>query len=160
MLKLHDRQHSPGLVTTGKPKQSSSFKGLQPIAPQRVVLLEQEQVVQGSGCHCGCPLLRKLTHPSNLQLLFSHEGQHCPGGVTGSAQRGRLHLTRLQSGCFSLASASCMAVTKRERKRRTVVVRMKSMLLSVLVLQCVREYNGCCSLIPMPVTWESDSLYL
>lgn len=131
ILKLHDGQHSPGLVTTGKPKQSSSFKSLQLIATQRVVLLEQEQKRQGSGCHCGCPLRRKLTHPSNLQLLFSHEGQHCPGGITGSAQRGRLHLTRLQSGCFSLASASCMAVARRKRKRRAVAVRMKSMLVYV-----------------------------
>ena len=144
MLKLHDRQHSPGLVTTGKPKQSSSLKGLQPIAPQRVLLLMQKQVTQGSGCHWTLPSLRKLTHPSNLQLLFSHDGQHSPGGMTGSAQRGRLHVTRLQSGWFSLALASWMAVARRERRRRRVVpVRMKPMLVCVgtSAAVCERIYH-------------------
>ena len=144
MLKLHDRQHSPGLVTTGKPKQSSSLKGLQPIEPQMVLLSTQKQVTQGSGCHWTLPSLRKLTHPSNLQLLFSHEGQHSPGGMTGSAQRARLHVTRLQSVWFSLALASCMAVARRERRRRRVVaVCMKSMLVYVGIgaAVCERIYH-------------------
>ena len=80
--------------------------------------------MQGVGDHRTPPSGRKFTQPSNMQLLFSQDGQHWPGGVTGLAQRGRAHRTALQSnGVVVIAVGggfvSVCAVAWNQQRERT-----------------------------------------
>ena len=114
--KSHDGQHSLGRVTTGLPKQSFLVRRKQSMMKQNLRLssLSHRHLIHGVSAHWTTPLGRKLTQPLNLQLLCSHEGQHCPFGVTGLAQRGLAHRTALQS--IPVASICCMKIASKTRE--------------------------------------------